>query len=376
MKKPLLSIAVPTKNRYDYLEYLIQLFLKIGTEEMELVIQDNSENPFDFKENLDKIKDSRIRYFYKAESISVVENCNLAIKNCNGEFITMIGDDDGFHRDIIHFVRYMKLKQIDSLIGDRAYYNWPGAEGYLFDFTATLRLKKYDTHIYKVDNRKLLNRMIKSCDFRILDMLPGVYNGIVSKQCLNKIYDITGSYFPGPSPDMANSTALSLIPIKHYKVKFPFSIAGKCSKSAGGLGLKHKHVSTIEEVRFLPKDTKERWNNKIPQYWLPSTIYAQSIIDALIRMDENDLTKKFNFDALLGRIFIQNFDIYKKTKHKNYIKNIKFWRGAISILNQRFNSLIKNILFNYGFSKEKKIKNISNIIECEKILSTKTKFNR
>lgn len=39
----LLSIVVPTKNRYYYLTYLLKYFYLIESDEIELIIQDNSD---------------------------------------------------------------------------------------------------------------------------------------------------------------------------------------------------------------------------------------------------------------------------------------------------------------------------------------------
>ena len=40
----LLSIVVPTKNRYYYLKSLIKLVQSFNSNEIELVVQDNTEN--------------------------------------------------------------------------------------------------------------------------------------------------------------------------------------------------------------------------------------------------------------------------------------------------------------------------------------------
>ena len=54
MERKLLSIVVPTKNRYYYLKYLIRLVDNLHSEEVELVIQDNSDYNNEFVEYLKK----------------------------------------------------------------------------------------------------------------------------------------------------------------------------------------------------------------------------------------------------------------------------------------------------------------------------------
>ena len=40
--KTILSIVVPTKNRFYYLEFLVKYFNSINSNEIELIIHDNS----------------------------------------------------------------------------------------------------------------------------------------------------------------------------------------------------------------------------------------------------------------------------------------------------------------------------------------------
>ena len=55
MQPLLLSIVIPTKNRYDYLCILIKSLLKNQSDEFEIIIQDNSDDNTLFIEFLNKI---------------------------------------------------------------------------------------------------------------------------------------------------------------------------------------------------------------------------------------------------------------------------------------------------------------------------------
>lgn len=66
--------------------------------------------------------------------MSVCENCDRAIQNSKGKYICMIGDDDGFLRNIETYVRYMESKGIDSMIANKPAYKWPDVHGVVFDF--------------------------------------------------------------------------------------------------------------------------------------------------------------------------------------------------------------------------------------------------
>ena len=66
-----------------------------------------------------------------------------------------------------------------------------------------------------LDVKSELKKVIKD-GFGTLGLLPKVYQGVVSRQLLDKLYDKCGTYFPGPSPDMANAVALSILTDKVY----------------------------------------------------------------------------------------------------------------------------------------------------------------
>ena len=91
MSKPLLSIVVPTKDRYQYLKVLISLIDSFKSDEIELVIQDNSEDNKDFLLFLSEGDYSFINYNYTKGQIPMSTNSDKAILNSNGEYICFIG---------------------------------------------------------------------------------------------------------------------------------------------------------------------------------------------------------------------------------------------------------------------------------------------
>lgn len=234
-KKTLLSIVVPTKNRYDCLKVLIELFTKVHvSQDIELVISDNSDDNTEIVEYLKSLSDERIIYTYTKESISVCDNCDKAILASSGEYVNLIGDDDGNQREIIDVVRYMKCHDIDSLNCYRCQYCWPGLKSVVFKSEGCLKTRRFKGTLVPVDPFKELLKVLKSGACSSYGKLPCIYNGIVKRKVLDKIYDKTGTFFPGPSPDMSNAVALSLVSKTHLWLDYPISWAGLSAKSAGG----------------------------------------------------------------------------------------------------------------------------------------------
>ena len=95
----LLSILIPTRNREKYAIQVIKHILEFNNNNFQLVIQDNSDSK-NLEILLDEYKyDSRLNYFYCGNILSFVDNFNLGISNCKGQYLTIIGDDDGINPD-------------------------------------------------------------------------------------------------------------------------------------------------------------------------------------------------------------------------------------------------------------------------------------
>lgn len=127
MSHKLLSIVVPTKNRYYYLKYLIQLIENLHSDEIEMVIQDNSDDNSDFLDYLKVNNFDFIRYDYTKGQIPMSDNADKAVLNSTGEYICFVGDDDGVTNYIIDGVHWMKENGIEVVKSASLNYFWPDA---------------------------------------------------------------------------------------------------------------------------------------------------------------------------------------------------------------------------------------------------------
>ena len=111
----LLSIVIPTYNRYQYLEGCLRATCTIDSNEIEIIVQDNSEDNTRGLEIIQFINDNRIKYFHTKERLTVSENCSNAIEKTIGRFICFIGDDDTVCDNIIVgiVVFFLSLSNID-----------------------------------------------------------------------------------------------------------------------------------------------------------------------------------------------------------------------------------------------------------------------
>lgn len=298
--RPLLSIVVPTKDRYVYLLKFLEYFTNsIKSEQIELVIQDNSVNNQEILNFLEAYSDIRIKYFYYSDWLSIPENCDQGIINSSGEYVMLLGDDDCFLPWIVETCLWMKKNKLDAVITNKPHYVWSDITGNIWgkEFTGTLTYPKYSGKILEIDIVKELSIILKTSACR-LGNVPRVYQAIVSRVKMDLLRKKSGSFFPGPSPDMANAVGLLKVIKKAVYIDFPIIITGNGFKSTGGEGIRKKHHGRIEDKTFLPKNTAQNWEKRIPYYWSGITIYAESAIKAFIRSGNEKLVDNFNFNYL------------------------------------------------------------------------------
>lgn len=371
----ILSIIIPTKNRYSTLLPLLDMLCSFISNNFEIVIQDNSENNEVILNYLEKNKDFRLKYFYCNDKLSVIDNSDLAINNTIGDYICFIGDDDGVMPYIVEVVEWMDLNGVKALKSFKPNYYWPDQKSnYLSnDTSGNLKHESFNYSIKKVDAKKALDFTLKKGGTS-MKMLPCLYHGIVKKEVLNEIFEKCNTFFPGPSPDMANGVALTKFIKEYTYVDFPVVISGKSAKSTGGQGVLHKHVSRIEDVEHLPKETAKYWSKEIPKFWTGQTIWAESVLKALENCGDTENKKNFRYSYLYASLYVFNYSnrmvIFKSFQHNVFSYN--FYISYKDVFFNRVKVFLKN-RFSFSINKYNNVKNIG---EAIKIVNEKINYNK
>ena len=163
MDEILLSIVIPTKNRQRYCIEAVKQIISLNLSNIEVCIQDNSDKS-DLKDTIEELASRYIKYQYHGESLSFVDNFSLAIEMASGEYVCMIGDDDGLLPNIVNVVNYAKINNIDAVIpGLNVVYFWPskkpiidnGQDGYL-------SISKFSNIYSTVDARQALKKLLQN----------------------------------------------------------------------------------------------------------------------------------------------------------------------------------------------------------------------
>jgi glycosyltransferase involved in cell wall biosynthesis len=367
---PLLSIVVPTKNRYEYLKHCLSTLLEIKSNDIEIVIQDNSDDNTDFLNYLNEQDSENLKYFYTKTYLSVVENCDLGIKNSTGEFVCMLGDDDSVAERIIDVTRWMKKNAIESCLGGIARYNWPDLV-YKYHKFHSLVIPSTNIKFRILDVKQQLYKCL-SIGAREMGLLPKVYHAVVSKEALTRLYNLAGTYFPGPSPDMANAIALCYILKNHVYLNYPIIVSGFSYKSGGGMGTRGKHIGEIKSMKHLPPNTDELWEPRIPKVWTAEAIYAESALKAIRALRVEDVSR-FNYSNFYAAFICYNWKCFLLIlPYVRSFKTIFFVTAySIKIMGIRARNLVLNTLESrFGISRKKLYKNVASLQDANNIVNS------
>jgi glycosyltransferase involved in cell wall biosynthesis len=304
--RPLLSVVIPTRNRLEYVRSAIASVLENTDQRVILVVEDNSDSSELANWVANNISDARLSYRYTEQPVSMCENYERAMGRVTGEFVCLIGDDDGVTEEIVAATAWAKENNIDALVpASVVNYVWPdlnlagrgsikAGELRIFEFTGSETFPSPEVEMLKCarDAGQAFHR------------LPKAYYGVVRKECMDRIKERTGAYFPGVSPDMAAALGLASCARRVCSLDYPLFVMGSSVKSNAGLSGLNRHIGRLREQPHLPRDCEERWSNIVPRFYSVQTIWAEAAVGTFYAMKRPDLIRKFNIPKLFALCYI------------------------------------------------------------------------
>lgn len=308
----LLSIIIPTKNRSFYCLYAIKQILSLELDGVEVCVQDNSDTDA-LRNEINALKSTNVVYNYHPGLLSFVDNFSEAISISHGEYLCMIGDDDGILPNVLDYARKAKAEQIDAIIPEFNYvYFWPSKDKIVNNAEdGLLNMTKRPLSEREVDPYKALLRLLKDAaqDYTSLD-IPRLYHGIVNRGVLEAVKAKTGVFFGGLTPDMYMAVALSMECKKVLRTSLSFTISGICPKSGSADSATGRHTGVLSEAPHFRGHTSYNWDEMIPSFYSVDTIWAETLIHALKDYRQDELIPKFNL-SLFDAICIHRYPDFK-----------------------------------------------------------------
>jgi glycosyltransferase involved in cell wall biosynthesis len=117
----LLSIVIPTRNRPNELQSLLDVVTDLKSEEVEVIVSDNSDNPLQYG-----VRNTSIRFIRPSRVLNMTENWNFGLSQATGRYVTFLGDDDlVLPNELNALLGILRLELYDVVTTQTAGYLWP-----------------------------------------------------------------------------------------------------------------------------------------------------------------------------------------------------------------------------------------------------------
>ncbi len=333
----LLSVVIPTRNRQNYAIQAVKQILDTTDQRTQVIVQDNSDDQ-SLATMIEEMKDTRVKYHYTSEQLSFVDNFEIATSMATGEYVTLIGDDDGVLPSITAIAQYALQNGYDCVTSKvLVTYYWPnsGAKKYgCSEETGYIRINKYSNHASSVNVLKCLKKVLRNgCQFYHRSGIPKIYHGLVKNSLLEEIREKHGRLFKGLSPDIYSAFCISLMNKKTLYLDFPYTIDGNCRKSGAGAQAQGKHTGKLKDAPHFRGNPDYQWENLVPKVYSIQTIWADSGLAALRNMKQEKLIEEFNLERLCAYIMLNNRSIWKDTfVEYRKIRNVGYLMGTLRLI--------------------------------------------
>lgn len=327
---PIITIVIATKNRQKYAKVAIASILDLGSPDLELVVHDNSDSPELREFALTRQSDRRFKYIYHPEPLSAVANHNRALGMARGDYVCLIGDDDGINPEIAEIARWAQVHNFDSVSCPIvASYEWPVIDPNGASRPGSLKVSRFSSCARFMETKTELLKLMRSGSTSYLEFgLPKLYHGIVRRELLEVIREKCGSYIAGLCPDIFTAVALSCIIKRTWFVDFPLTIAGACSVSGSVLeGRVRKHSKKLEDAPHLKNFGVYSWSEVVPRIYCVECLWADSALVALRKMGNMRALREHNV-ALMAVSIIRANRQEAQDVIKSYLKTCRSLPGG------------------------------------------------
>jgi Glycosyl transferase family 2 len=304
--RPLISILVATRNRQQYAAALVSDILSWADARLEVIVEDNSDDD-GLSELLGAaLSSGGLHYRYNNQAVSSIDNFNNTIAQSSGEFVCLVGDDDGVNPAIVEVAAWALKHGIDCVTGNvRQEYIWPVASQQRAVSTGELSHPMYSGHYSYADLSACRRGLAERGGTRYLELpFPRLYHGLVRRSLLERVKEKTGQYLGGLSPDIYSAVALSALSQATLHIDYPLTIPGVCPASTTATEGKGAAQST--DVRHAPHFRSREWyqfSDRIPPVYCVDAIWADSALAAMTDMGMKDDIAAQDVDTLCAYIF-------------------------------------------------------------------------
>ncbi len=289
MTQPLITLAIPTRERADTLKHALATALDQDSRDFQILVSDNFSQD-NTREVVSAVNDDRVTYVNTGRRLSMTDNFDFALDHVRGKYVIYIGDDDGLMQGAIS-----RLSEIIAAYPSPVYcwechgYMWPinGNQPRMVSLTPPARP-------YVVD---LQRRLQFSLDWGGLrdHLLPKAYHSAVMTSILRQIKEKTGRAFHSLCPDLFSGYAIPAFASHAVNTGSALTVAGYSAKANSG----RSHGGTQYVRLYVSEFGAYKFHRSLyPDAPLLVNAIQDSTLVAMDCLPEYYRGRKFNFEAM------------------------------------------------------------------------------
>lgn len=243
------TLIIPTRNRQATALAAIASGLACRYPYLQIVVSDNSDDDRLRAELARRGWLDKVTYHKTERVLSMRDNWERGLDLAQGEYVSVIGDDDAILPDapLLANVIFSRDPDLEVVQNGQAIYKWPD---YPFPGRQNFLRVDFDTRFILFSNpREVLKAAI---DHRMnLGTGPGLYYGFVRRDFLERLKRQRGRWLVDPVPDFDSGYATLMYAKRYARNQRVMFIAGHCGKSNSGAmryAVKHdEHTRTFAQ---------------------------------------------------------------------------------------------------------------------------------
>lgn len=314
---PLFSIIIPTRQRAHLLRYALQSALDQTFSDFEIIVSNNGADPAT-EQVVAELRDSRVKYYFTDEVLSMPEHWEFALCKANGSWVTFLTD-----RYILTPYCLAKIAEIvqttkTELVCWRNanYYHQSSQE---VDRVNQLEIPHVTQALTTIDSRQALNYFYNLEQEGLI--LPSVTLAFCNREIIGKLKKGGQKFFSGAALDFYSAIKM-LSAVESYTVyDGVLGIAGNCRESSSG----SSRVRGESTAKFFAEFKGQELLKYVP---LKLRLPVNGIADALLnvkeelpeRLDQYKMNWKNYFRNCYLDIFImESYGVDARQEKKHYL---------------------------------------------------------
>jgi glycosyltransferase involved in cell wall biosynthesis len=305
------SVLLPTRDRLDLLSRAIETVRRQDYDNWEIIVSDNFSEA-DVASYIRSLGDTRIKYFRTDQFIPVTDNWNNAIDYSEGDYIIMLGDDDGLMKGYFSTLRrYIHEFDSPDFIYTNAFlYAYPGVmpeapDGFLRTYSRREIFKSAHEPFW-LEKNKAMEFVQHSLHFRVRFDYNMQFS-LVSRRLIKKLMR-HGPFYQSPFPDYYATNAIMLNAKRILIVPQPLVTIGISPKSFGFFYFNDAEASGNS---FLNNAPDQAMVNRLLKIILPGSVMNTSWLISMETLALN-FSKEFDLRVCYSRYrTIQILSVYE-----------------------------------------------------------------